>query len=401
MTDQETTNQIASSLSTAIISDINTAPPSLSEFEAAIPAVNNPAAPPSGLRALQDASGNIVATGTTSGVTAAAFVDDAGNLIITYQGTTSMNQLDLDLQIAQANTAAPGLTDAVAFYNQAVAIAHAQGIAVNSTPYVTGHSLGGSLSSYVASQTGAAGIAFATSGVPGYVRASTPANFISVLNKGDPWAQAGTDSGERSVMRLNPKLSDHYGTVVQFGDAAGDAQIKDLVKLAGRYTPGQLISLAGGNAQATEAVSTFQNDMGSTHPLEVYEENFTAIPTKVTGLQSYTTPAMLADIAHYGSRLTADLPNIFAAAATSPAAAATVFTRDFPVLSRDLVMITHAPTVGAAINDIASTVGGTSAFTAYPQIAQAAITAAIGNLMTYATDNMADAGHAGLLLANS
>ncbi|MBB3173086.1 hypothetical protein FHR90_000904 [Endobacter medicaginis] len=329
--------------------------PGVATFEAAIASVNDPIHPQAGLRLLTDASGHALTIATASGVTAAAFIDGHDNLIVTYQGTTSDAQMALDEQIAAGNGNAAGLADAVSFYRRAVSAAHAAGLSTFHAAYVTGHSLGGSLASYVAAQTGAGGMAFASTGVIGYHAGSTPAaNFTTWLERGDPWAQFGTDTAEASVVARNGVAMDHYGTVIELGSTADQSGINAIVSAAGSLSPAQILgALAGGGtaaqqAQAQALMSRFDDALGRYHPLGGYEGAIAALPAATGAFAATSLSAIATSALSALPRLVNELPGLLHAG--SVASAETMFARDFPDLAGELVRLTHAASLGAAVD---------------------------------------------------
>ncbi|WP_050798292.1 hypothetical protein [Commensalibacter intestini] len=92
--------------------------------------------------------------------------------------------------------------------------------------FITGHSLGSSVVSYVGQQTGLAGVAFESTGIPSsFTAKGTGDNFVNVVNYGDPWAEYASDTaGNSAIVQALPAGAsgdfNHYGKVVTVGDKA-------------------------------------------------------------------------------------------------------------------------------------------------------------------------------------
>lgn len=204
--------------------------------------------------------------------------------------------------------------------------------------YVTGHSLGGSLASYVAAQTGAGGMAFASSGVIGYRATDTPAaNFTTWLERGDPWAQYGTDTAEAGTVALNGIAMDHYGTVIELGSIDDQSIINSLLSTAGSLSPAQILAdLASGGPVAQQAQAQFFDAMGRYHFLEGYEAAIAALPAGTGALTTSSLSTL--------PRLVSELPKILHVGS----AASAEFAKDFPAPAGDLVRLSHAASAGRA-----------------------------------------------------
>ncbi len=218
--------------------------PSLVSFEAASLGTYDPGyAAYYGLVPLLDDAGRPVAVSTPSGVVGSVYLDPVGNVLVAYAWTNNPAQNALAVAILSGIDPAlvPGYADATQFLSAAEAIAVGHDIPA-SRIYVTGFSLGGMLSSYVASQTGLPGVSFAASGLPGYRMPGTPAtNFVSFIEAGDPVGQYGTDSAERSSALHETAHMDHYGIVLTLGQATAYAQMNAFSGLLGGNTvPGIL-----------------------------------------------------------------------------------------------------------------------------------------------------------------
>lgn len=90
--------------------------------------------------------------------------------------------------------------------------------------FITGHSLGSSVASYVGQQIGLAGVAFESTGIPSSSTAKgTGDNFINVVNYGDPWAEYESDTARNfAIVQALPAGEsgdlNHCGKVVTVGD---------------------------------------------------------------------------------------------------------------------------------------------------------------------------------------
>ena len=222
---------LATSPRTALAGGINLAipfnAPSLQSFQAAAIGTNNEGyADYFGLVPMSDASGNPLSVALPSGVSAITYLDPVGNVIVAYawDATPAENILGQEIEAGYGPSLVPGYGDAVKFLQTVQAAAAAKNIP-SSRIYLTGFSLGAMLASYVGSQTGLPGIAFASSGIPDYTAPATPAsNFISFVEANDPIAQYGTDTLEAaSVVAENPHM-DHYGTVIPLGTLGAEEQ---------------------------------------------------------------------------------------------------------------------------------------------------------------------------------
>ena len=202
--------------------------PSLQSFQAAAIGTNNEGyADYFGLMRMTDASGNPMSVALPSGVSAIAYLDPVGNVIVAYSwdATPAENALAQQIEAGYGpSSSVPGYGDAVTFLRTVQAAAIAKNIPP-SRIYLTGFSLGAMLASYVGSQTSLPGIAFASSGIPDYTAPAAPANnFISFVEANDPIAQYGTDTLEAaSVAAENPHM-DHYGTVIPLGTLGAEEQ---------------------------------------------------------------------------------------------------------------------------------------------------------------------------------
>ena len=332
--------------------------PGLLFFENAVQAsADSQVASSFGLMLMLDRSGKPLTISTASGVNASAFLDRSGNVIIAYQGTTTAAQTALDLQIlGGANpSTVRGFADAIGFAATVQQTARAEGI-LPSGVYVAGYSLGGTLASLVASRTGLAGVSFASSGVPGYrAPAVSAANFVSYVDKGDPFANYGTDTAEKDSASATIAHMDRYGTVVQLGTAADAAE---LAPFAAAISGTSLRASESGDTPATPAqvgalTNKFFTLFGEHHGLNTYDADAAAatVPATAYGLQNTSMATMASLLSRDMPRLFADLSSLLC----SPNVGATVLGPQsaFPDLASELTSVMHAASFGAALATLA------------------------------------------------
>ena len=328
--------------------------PTLQVFESAAQAAYDPTqAAALGLKPFLDAQGHAMTETLSSGMSASAFLDARGNVVIAYQGTTTNAQYQLDVSLLSGTDGSKlqGFSDALSFASQVENAAKSKGI--NQTQvYVTGHSLGGTLAAYVASQTGLGGAAFASSGVPGYQAPTVPAaNFVSYVEKGDPFANYATDTAERaSAIVANPHM-DHYGTVVELGTQADAAQLSGFASAISGYSLGKLE--AGQVPVSAQTISALTQEAGTLmdeyHGLGGYDADAASATISATayGLQNTSMTQFMASLATDAKALLADVPKIFSA--SSPAAAFSQFASDFPDLAKEVTSMMHAQSFQTAL----------------------------------------------------
>ena len=232
--------------------------PSLLSFQAAAIGTNNAVyANQYGLVPMNDPAGTPVTVALSSGVSAIAYLDPVGNVLVAYSwdATPPQNSLAQEIEAGYGPSMVPGYGDALKFLQTVQAVAVAENIP-SSRLYLTGFSLGAMLASYVGSQTGLPGIAFASSGIPEYKAPATPANnFINFVDANDPVAQYATDTLEAaSAVVANPRM-DHYGVVIPLGTLGAEEQqftgyiagysLRQFAAGTVPGTPGQIASLEG------------------------------------------------------------------------------------------------------------------------------------------------------------
>lgn len=222
----------------------------------------------SGLRPLTDLGGNILSITTTTGVTANAVIDAAGNVIINYGGTTDQAQQNEDQQIALGTNPnqIQGFQDAVGFAKSVLSVAEARGIPTNQV-FVTGFSLGGTQAQYVSQQTGLAGASFAGAGLPGFHNTKPAANFTSYVAYGDYWGQLGSDTAEAPGFGAT---QDHFGALAQIG-AVANASILTRI-----WSEAFVDSLPWASAAQRAQLTSDVNAAYAIHNLDVYASDIAA-----------------------------------------------------------------------------------------------------------------------------
>ena len=223
-----------------------------------------------GLSQMKNAAGVPLEIQTASGCTATAFSDGAGHVIVAFQGTTTAQQslADAELMSTTGGAAMPAFKDALAFTKSVQQVAAANGIAAANV-FVTGHSLGGTLAEYVASQTGLGGASFAGSGVPGLSGGHAGAgNFVSFVEHGDAFANWSTDGSEHVL--ISPGVNEaHYGQLVFLGSSANDAMTSRIVSDDQALAPSLF---TGGLSQAMAKLSNdFTTSLLTIHAMPVYQ----------------------------------------------------------------------------------------------------------------------------------
>ena len=229
------------------------------------------------LAQIDGANGAPMQIATANGCTAAAFSDGHGNIVVSFQGTqTTQQQLaDVELMSGQKGATIPAFQDAVAFVRSVEQTAAAMGISASNI-YITGHSLGGTLAEYAASQTGMGGASFAGSGVPGYQAPSAPAsNFVSYVEHGDAFANWATDGSERTIIGAGAH-QDHYGQLVLLGSPSQDALTNTIIADDRALLPALF---TGHLPQALAKLGNdFTDNLLTIHGMNVYGANIATLP---------------------------------------------------------------------------------------------------------------------------
>lgn len=169
----------------------------------------------------------------TDGFYAVAYETADKHVIIGFQGsqfgTTLYDQssevADLDLVAHKIPNA---LLDAKTFASAVITGAQKLGISQANID-VTGMSLGGTEAEYAAEHLGLGGVAFAGTGLPGYIppKGSHVSNFTDYVEYGDPVANFASDTAVKAA--LTPTNMDHYGAVVMLGQASAGAELTKVV----------------------------------------------------------------------------------------------------------------------------------------------------------------------------
>ena len=230
-----------------------------------------------GLAQLNGPGGAPLQVTSPNGCTAAAFSDGAGNVIISFQGTQTVQQSQADqlLMTGVNGSRIPAFQDAVAFTRSVEQVAASMGVP-SSSVYVTGHSLGGALAEYVASKTGLGGASFAGAGIPGYQAPSAPAaNFVSYVEHGDSFANWASDASEHALIAPGVH-QDHYGQLAILGSPSQDVLtntiISDYQALIPAIFDGQL-------GQAVSKLATdFTNNLFTIHGMNHYGPDIGSLP---------------------------------------------------------------------------------------------------------------------------
>lgn len=156
------------------------------------------------------------------GLYAAAVIDGAGQIIITYEGTNLFTGNDIftaaqvadDVAIAEGVNAA-SYAPAAAFAETVITDAEAQHYS-RSDIFLAGHSLGAAEAEYVATQTNLSGTTFGTPGLP---TADIPATlgfpFIDYVERGDPVGNYAY--GWNDFALLQTQNVQHLGTAMALG----------------------------------------------------------------------------------------------------------------------------------------------------------------------------------------
>ena len=311
---------------------------------------------------------------------ASAFLDRSGNVVITFQGTTTAAQTALDLQILSGTNPSTvgGFADALRFATIVQQAARSEGI-LPSNIHVGGYSPGGTLASLVASRTGLAGMSFASSGVPGYQAPAVPAaNFVSYVGKSDPFADHGTDTAEKDSASAATAHMDHYGTVVQLGTAADAAELAPFASAINGYS---LQALEAGDTPAAAAqVGALTNEFFTLfdehHGLNSYDA--AVVPATAYGLQNTGMATMMASLSRDMPRLLADVPALLRAPGMG--APFSGFQSAFPDLASELTSVMHASGFNAALATMAADSPALAADFASPAKLATLLTAIAGDL---------------------
>ncbi len=167
---------------------------------------------------------------TDDGFIASAMETADGRVFINCFGTQSDPQGLVDLLIYADEDPAlvPAYAEALAWAKGIVAQAEGKSV------YVTGFSLGGTMSQFLAERLKLPGAGFAGAGVPHYTADPKVTNFTTFVCYGDFWGQYGTDTAVRppfSIIR-----QDHVGRLIMLGDPKDATTIKRVYSEAAAAT---------------------------------------------------------------------------------------------------------------------------------------------------------------------
>jgi hypothetical protein len=196
-------------------------PPTIGEFLAAANATYSRDVPPD-LQPFKDSAGNqITSVADWLGFYGETFIDQNGNIIVAYEGTSQNNALYaagtafVDAALAAdvldpLSVAAPVLPAFIDAADLIKLVVQAGGGGDSHPIYITGHSLGGTEAEYAASVSPevVGGITFGATGVPGYIGLggeSNSSNFFDYVEHRDP------------VGHTDSPWMQHYGTVAKIG----------------------------------------------------------------------------------------------------------------------------------------------------------------------------------------
>jgi len=169
----------------------------------------------------------VTALNETDGLVADAWLTPNNQVVIAYEGTLGVapsgyslaletGQLHADSGASMSTTPVAAETDALAFEKQVASDAASEGISAGAI-FVTGHSLGATLASYVGENTGDGGIAFEPMGIaPAVGTVGDGGNFVTVDTYGDP--VPAYSSSETALGALAPANQPLYGQVLHIGD---------------------------------------------------------------------------------------------------------------------------------------------------------------------------------------
>ena len=243
--------------------------PSTSDFLAAADAAySGDPAGTSGLSLLTGADGRpVTGTRAADGFRGVAFETDAGQVIVSFEGTELGSlqtkptfvraQIQADGQIAEGRD--PSLyADALRFTRRAVATAAAQGVPRGDI-FVAGHSLGGAEAEYVAVKTGLGGDTFGAPGIPAADintgLASTLTNFVDY---GDPVGNYSADPDRVGRLLMGDDI-ERYGAPTSVGHRSDAGALVAAGKLYGTSDLG-----------TAAAVGIVARAAADHHPLQAY-----------------------------------------------------------------------------------------------------------------------------------
>lgn len=302
---------IAAATSTAIS-------PSVGQFLNAANAEYVLGGTPAGMRHFTSFGIPVFYTNDFTGCSAQAWVTPQNQIVIAYQGTTGgenlainpaafVTQLASDVVVWAGGTA-PAEADALNFAKFVLGLAHAQGYS-NSNIFVTGHSLGGIEAEYVAQHTGLGGVAFESTGIPGWSGQGSGANFVNVVTYGDPVGNYASDiKGEQpfapAYARGGGSLR-HYGGIVMVGNAADQTRLSNAVAQWGDGNPlhqAAVVTNLVGLLTDFHLPGTQAHDLGATlQPYSVLVDGLGNQSGPVLAVAGDSIPQLITDATAHGA----------------------------------------------------------------------------------------------------
>jgi len=167
----------------------------------------------------------------SNGFTARVWITTRNQIIIAYPGAFGgqdvilkpaevVTQIISDILTYLNKTPTPLEADALNFANSVISAAAREGYSTADL-FVTGHSLGGIMAEYVASQTGLGGISFEATGLPFTDWHRVGTNFVSIVTFGDPVGSFASDVDAEWPLGPPYRASGgglpHYGHLVMIG----------------------------------------------------------------------------------------------------------------------------------------------------------------------------------------
>ena len=218
--------------------------------------------------------------GEQNGLLAQAYKNDAtGQIVITIEGpgtvpgvlsaptTAVLAAAAVNLQILKGDVPTDYQNAATAFLQQVKLTAAAEGFLVDSSnTFVTGNSLGGYGSQYLASKNGFGGASFGGPGVLGIAPNPTE-NFKSYVTSGDGVANAATDTG---INWPGAPYGPHYGSVEMLGPQTDQNKLAAAVQILSSSS--DLPTLLGANGFILGMTK-------QTHNFTLYQEALGLDPT--------------------------------------------------------------------------------------------------------------------------
>jgi hypothetical protein len=210
-------------------------------------------------------------TNYAAGLVATTWLTPDKQVVISYEGTFGntpngyspsflVDELEADTAGLSSTKPFAGETAGLAFADQVEADAASQGISAGNI-FVTGHSLGAALASYVAENTGFGGIAFEPFGIaPAVGTVGNGDNFVAIDTYGD--AIPAYASNESGIGPVAPAKQPLYGQVLHVGDPAWQVPLN-----LEADTYGLAIALGGKAAQVAAEITLFSANLLDHLPL--------------------------------------------------------------------------------------------------------------------------------------